>query len=79
MVWVCRGGGVFFCCFYGGAVGGWVVAFDLSSCARALHTPGPSREGRFEMLFLVGNEWVECGGFPSREGIKGCVTVRGAG
>ena len=37
-----------------------VVAFDLSGCARASHTPVPSREGRLGCSFLlesVGIEW----------------------
>ena len=56
-----------------------MTALGLGGYARTSHTPYPSREGRFGYLFLVGNEWfVVWGGFPSREGIKGCVTVRGA-
>ena len=35
---------------------GWLLLI-LGGCARALHTPGPSREGRFGRCFLVGNEW----------------------
>ena len=54
-------------------------AFDLGGYARTLHTPGPSREGRFGSYLLVGNEVFEWSGFPSREGIKGCVMVRSAG
>ena len=30
-------------------------------------------------MLLIGNGWVVWGGFPSREGIEGCVTVRGVG
>ena len=30
-------------------------------------------------MFLVGNEGVVWVGFPSGEGIKGCVMVRGGG
>lgn len=29
-------------------------------------------------MLLIGNGWVVWGGFPSREGIVGCVTMRGA-
>ena len=38
----------------------WVDAFDLGGYARTSHTPSPSREGRLEMLFLIGNEWIGC-------------------
>ena len=38
----------------------------------------PLKRGGLDAAFLVGNGWVVWGGFPSREGIKGCVTVRGA-
>ena len=31
----------------------WVVTLVLGGNARALHTPGPSREGRFEMLVSI--------------------------
>ena len=27
-------------------------------------------------MLLIGNGWVVWGGFPSREGIEGCVTVK---
>ena len=57
-----------------------MTALILGSCARTSHTPGPSEEGSFEMLlfYLIMNDlWRGC--FPSREGIKGCVMVRGAG
>ena len=30
-----------------------VTAFDLSGSAWTSHTPGPSREGRFEMLVSI--------------------------
>ena len=43
--------------FLGGVCLLWVDAFDLGGYARTSHTPGPSREGRFGYLFLVGNEW----------------------
>ena len=33
-----------------------MTVFDSGVCARTSHTPGPSREGRFGCLFLVGNE-----------------------
>ena len=55
---------------------GWLLLI-LGSCARTSHTPSPSQEGRFGRLLLIGNGWVVWGGFPSREGIVGCVTVRG--
>ena len=42
-----------------------VVVFGVRGCARASHTPGPSREGRFENCVLFGNEWFEWSGFPS--------------
>ena len=29
-------------------------------------------------MLRIGNGWVVWGGFPSREGIEGCVTMRGA-
>ena len=54
-------------------------AFDFRKlCADVTH-PCPSQEGSFEMLlfYLIMNDlWRGC--FPSREGIKGCVMVRGA-
>ena len=34
---------------------GWLLLI-LGGCARASHTPGPSREGRFGRCFLVGSE-----------------------
>ena len=37
----------------------------LGGYARVSHTPGPSREGRLGYRFLVGNEWIVWGGFPS--------------
>ena len=52
-------------------------AFDFRKlCADVTH-PRPSQEGSFEMLlfYLIMNDlWRGC--FPSREGIKGCVTVK---
>ena len=33
-------------------------------CSGVTH-PRPSREGRFEMLFLLGNEWIIVFEFPS--------------
>ena len=52
-------------------------AFDFRKlCADVTH-PRPSQEGSFEMLlfYLIMNDlWRGC--FPSREGSKGCVTVR---
>ena len=54
------------------------LGFEEAMCGR--HTPPcPSQEGRFGRLLLIGNGWVVWGGFPSREGIKGCVMERGAG
>ena len=40
--------------------------------------PAPLERGGSECLFLIGNEWFIVLEFPSREGIKGCVMVRGA-
>ena len=43
------------------------------------HTPpAPLERGDLGCCFFVGNEWFVAWGFPSREGIKGCVTVRSA-
>ncbi len=43
------------------------------------HTPpAPLKRGALDAVFLFGNERFECDVFPSREGIEGCVTVRGA-
>ena len=43
------------------------------------HTPPPLSRGEIKMLFfLLIMSALYCGGFPSREGIKGCVTVRSA-
>ena len=33
---------------------GWLLGV-FGGCARALHTPGPSQEGRFEYYFLFDN------------------------
>ena len=38
--------------------------------------PAPLERGDFGAAFLVGNGWVVWGGFPSREGIEGCVMVK---
>ena len=38
--------------------------------------PAPLERGDFGAAFLVGNGWVGCGGFPSREGIEWCVMVK---
>ena len=35
---------------------GWLFLI-LGGCVRVSHTPVPSREGRLECFFLVGNEW----------------------
>ena len=63
----------------------------LGGYAQTSHTPGPSQEGRLGRLFLVENGEVLGaaflliindlwhGGFPSREGMKGCVMVKSAG
>ena len=43
------------------------------------HTPpAPLKRGGLECCVFVGNEGVGVG-FPSGEGIEGCVTERGAG
>ena len=48
-------GSLFWCCEVVSVGLQWMLLI-LGSCAQALHTPGPSREGRFGRLFLVGNE-----------------------
>ena len=46
-------------------VGLRVDVFGFGGCARTLHTPVPSQEGRFGRCVLVGNEMFECICFPS--------------
>ena len=53
-----------------------VDAFGVGGCARTSHTPGPSGEGRLRCCVLLVMRDLWRGSFPSREGIKGCVTVR---
>ena len=54
-------------------------AFGVGGCAWASHTPDPSLgRGDFGSCVLFGNERFECVRFPSREGIEGCVTVKGS-
>ena len=55
-----------------------VDAFDFRRlCADVTH-PRPLSRGEVRVLVSCWEWWVECVGFPSREGIKGCVTMRGA-
>ena len=57
----------------GATLGLRVVAFDLGSCAWTSHTPGPSREGRFENCVLFGNEWVDGDVSPLERGLRGVL------
>ena len=41
--------------------------------------PAPLKRGGWDVVFLFGNEWVECEDSPLERGLKGCVTERGAG
>ena len=53
----------------------------LGGYARASHTPGPSREGRFGCLFLISNEWFVAWGIPLLRGDQGVCDgeMRGLG
>ena len=51
---------------------GWMFLVFRWLCLGVTHPRPLFGTGRFGWLFLVGNEWFEWGGFPSREGIEGC-------
>ena len=56
---------------------GWMLWFS-GSCAQTSHTPTPLKRGDLDVCFFLVMRGLWRGGCPSREGIKGCVMVRGA-
>ena len=58
-------------------LGLWVTTFDFRKLCLGVTHPRPFSRGEvWDAAFLLVMSGLWCVGFPSREGIKGCVMVR---